>query len=74
MPNGFSMMTRRQLPFFLLGKPGVAELLDDRAEQAGGDRQIEQHVALRAVVPAPTLSSCFLQLLIGVGWVRSPPR
>ena len=44
MPNGFSMMTRRQPSAHSLQQPGLAEMGDHRREHRGRRREVEQHI------------------------------
>ena len=48
LPNGFSMTTRRKAPSVLLQQAGLPEGVDDRPEEAGRDREVEDHVARTA--------------------------
>ena len=49
-PNGFSIMTRRQDPIILPGKPGRSELFDDFAEKLRSGREIEDAREYRCVI------------------------
>ena len=50
-PKGFSITTRRQASIFLVGQPGLAQLLHDLGKELRRRGQIEQIVGLRAVLP-----------------------
>ena len=63
MPNGFSMMTRAQLPSQVSFRPRGFQVLENRFELVRTGRQVKKAVAARAVALVDLLET-FGQLLV----------
>ena len=67
------MITRRHACSDCRVKPRAAELLDHRAKEPVGDRQIEQHVG-RTVLPLPLLDQQLFEPAEGFGLRKVSPH